>query len=167
MPEKKPLTEKTKTTAAEKPAVKKTVIKPAASGAVKAKTVPVKKPEVKAKAEKSTAPVTAKAKTAPAPKLVTKAEAVNPPVVLEAKKPVVESVKSPEKVETKKPVKGKMLNITLLKSGIGYSKRHKATLRALGFHRLHQTIQQVDSPSLRGMLAKVNHLVRIEEQVTK
>ena len=67
----------------------------------------------------------------------------------------------PEQTEPK----GKVLKITLVKSGIGYSKVHKATLRALGFHRLHQTVEQVDSPALRGMLRKVNNLVRIEEQV--
>jgi large subunit ribosomal protein L30 len=54
------------------------------------------------------------------------------------------------------------LRITLVKSGIGYSEKHKATLRALGFHRLHQTVEHKDTPTLRGMLAKVNHLVRIE-----
>jgi len=58
---------------------------------------------------------------------------------------------------------GKVLRITQVKSGIGYSKVHKATLRALGFHRLHQTVEQVDSPSLQGMLRKVNHLIKIEE----
>ena len=58
-----------------------------------------------------------------------------------------------------------MLRITLVKSAIGYTVRHKATVRALGFHRLHQTVEHVDSPSLRGMLSKVNHLVEIEEQV--
>jgi len=57
----------------------------------------------------------------------------------------------------------KVLRITLVKSAIGYSKRHKATVRALGFKRLHQTVEQVDTPALRGMLAKVNHLIRIEE----
>lgn len=59
--------------------------------------------------------------------------------------------------------KAKLLRITLVKSGIGYSKRHKATLRALGFHHLNQTVEHADSLSLRGMLSKVNHLVRIEE----
>ena len=58
----------------------------------------------------------------------------------------------------------KKLRITLVKSGIGYTKRHKATLRALGFHHLHETVLQVDSPALRGMLRKVNHLVKIEEE---
>jgi large subunit ribosomal protein L30 len=57
----------------------------------------------------------------------------------------------------------KRLRITLLKSAIGYSVAHKATVRALGFHRLHQTVEHVDSSALRGMLSKVNHLVKIEE----
>ncbi len=64
----------------------------------------------------------------------------------------------------KKQAEPKVLRITLVKSGIGYSKEHKATLRALGFHRLHQTVEQVDTPALRGMLSKVNHLVEIEEK---
>jgi large subunit ribosomal protein L30 len=59
----------------------------------------------------------------------------------------------------------KKLRITLVRSAIGYSVRHKATLKALGFHRLHQSVVHVDSSSLRGMLSKVNHLVVIEEQV--
>jgi large subunit ribosomal protein L30 len=59
----------------------------------------------------------------------------------------------------------KMLRITLVKSGIGYSERHKATLRALGLRRLHQTVVHMDSPALQGMLRKVNHLITIEEQV--
>jgi len=61
----------------------------------------------------------------------------------------------------------KMLRITLMKSAIGYSVRHKETIRALGFHRLHQTVVHEDTPSLRGMLLKVNHLVLIEEQEAK
>lgn len=63
------------------------------------------------------------------------------------------------------PAAPKMLRITLVKSGIGYSVRHKATLKALGLNKLHQTVVQADTPSLRGMLSKVNHLVEIEEQV--
>ena len=62
------------------------------------------------------------------------------------------------------PAQKKVLHITLVKSGIGYSKMHKRTLRALGFHRLNETVTQTDSPSLRGMLLKVNHLVNIEEE---
>ncbi len=58
----------------------------------------------------------------------------------------------------------KKLRITYVKSSIGYTEKHKATIRALGLRRLHQTVEQVDTPALRGMLQKVNHLVKIEEQ---
>jgi large subunit ribosomal protein L30 len=57
----------------------------------------------------------------------------------------------------------KVLRIKLVRSPIGYSKRHKATIRALGLHRMHETVEQVDTPTLRGMLSKVNHLVTIQE----
>lgn len=67
----------------------------------------------------------------------------------------------PKKTEAKK----KMLKITLVKSAIGYSERHKATVRALGLRKMNQTVVQEDNPTIRGMLSKVNHLVKIEEQV--
>jgi large subunit ribosomal protein L30 len=57
----------------------------------------------------------------------------------------------------------KQLRITYVKSAIGYSQRHKDTIRTLGLRRLNQSVVHVDSPVVRGMLAKVNHLVRIEE----
>jgi large subunit ribosomal protein L30 len=57
----------------------------------------------------------------------------------------------------------KKLRITYVKSAIGYSQRHKATIRTLGLRRLHQTVEHDDNPTVRGMLAKVNHLVRVEE----
>ena len=69
----------------------------------------------------------------------------------------------PKKAETKK-VLPKMLRITLIKSAIGYSEVHKATVRALGLRRMNQSVVQQDTPVLRGMLRKVNHLVLIEEQ---
>jgi large subunit ribosomal protein L30 len=58
----------------------------------------------------------------------------------------------------------KSLQITLVKSVIGYSKKHKGTIRALGLRRMNQTVEQKDTPVIRGMLSKVNHLVRIEEK---
>lgn len=61
--------------------------------------------------------------------------------------------------------KTKVVRITLIKSAIGYSQRHKATLRALGLRRLHQTVEHADTLTLRGMLAKVDHLVEVEEKV--
>jgi large subunit ribosomal protein L30 len=57
----------------------------------------------------------------------------------------------------------KKLRITYVKSSIGYSERHKATIRTLGLRRLHQSVIHEDTPTVRGMLAKVNHLVQIEE----
>lgn len=65
----------------------------------------------------------------------------------------------------KKKQSPKMLRITLVKSAIGYSEKHKATIRALGLRRMHQSVVHADSPTLQGMLRKVNHLVKIEEQV--
>jgi large subunit ribosomal protein L30 len=58
----------------------------------------------------------------------------------------------------------KIVRITLVKSPIGYDKRRKATVRALGLHRMHQTVAHVDSPTLRGMIYKVNNLVIVVEQ---
>ncbi len=64
----------------------------------------------------------------------------------------------------KKTAAKKMLRITLVKSAIGYSEQHKATIRALGLRRMNQTVEHEDTPVVRGMLRKVNHLVVIEEQ---
>ena len=60
--------------------------------------------------------------------------------------------------------KEKFIQITLVKSPIGYSKRQKSTVRALGLRRLHQSVQQADTPVIRGMIAKVSHLVVISEE---
>jgi large subunit ribosomal protein L30 len=57
----------------------------------------------------------------------------------------------------------KKLRITWVRSAIGYSVKHKATIRALGLHKMNQTVELDDSPAVRGMLYKVNHLVTIEE----
>ena len=58
---------------------------------------------------------------------------------------------------------GKKIRITLVRSPIGYSKRQKRTVRALGLRRLHQTVEQADTPVIRGMITKVGHLVMVEE----
>jgi large subunit ribosomal protein L30 len=55
------------------------------------------------------------------------------------------------------------LRITLVKSPTGYAVRQKRTARALGLRRLNQTVEQVDSPVVRGMIAKIPHLVSVEE----
>jgi large subunit ribosomal protein L30 len=55
------------------------------------------------------------------------------------------------------------LRITLVKSPIGYSVRQKRTARALGLRRLNSTVEHTDVPSVRGMIAKISHLVKVEE----
>ncbi len=55
------------------------------------------------------------------------------------------------------------LRIIMVKSGIGSSQRQKDTLRALGLRRLGQTVEQPDSPTVRGMIAKVQHLVKVQD----
>ena len=55
------------------------------------------------------------------------------------------------------------LNITWVKSGIGYEEDQKRTLKALGFHRLNEVIVKADSMAIRGMINKVRHLVKVEE----
>jgi large subunit ribosomal protein L30 len=57
----------------------------------------------------------------------------------------------------------KKLKITLVKSPIGYNKRQRGTLRALGLRRLNQSTEREDTPVLRGMIDKVSHLVQVEE----
>ena len=57
---------------------------------------------------------------------------------------------------------GKLL-ITLVKSPIGYNVRQKRTVRALGLNRMGSTVEHNDTPATRGMLAKISHLVKVEE----
>jgi large subunit ribosomal protein L30 len=54
------------------------------------------------------------------------------------------------------------LRIKWIKSDIGYAREQRRTLKALGFHRLNETVEHEDSPLVRGMIAKVNHLVKVE-----
>jgi len=56
----------------------------------------------------------------------------------------------------------KALKITQVRSGIGQSDRHVRTLRALGLGKIGRTVEQDDSPQLRGMLRQVGHLVRVD-----
>jgi large subunit ribosomal protein L30 len=56
------------------------------------------------------------------------------------------------------------LKITWKKSAIGYKEDQKRTIRALGLRRLGQTVVHGDSPSVRGMIRKVKHLLAVEEE---
>jgi len=55
------------------------------------------------------------------------------------------------------------LRITMVKSMIGTKPKHRGTMRALGLRRIDQTVELPDRPEIRGMIAKVPHLVRVEE----
>ena len=56
------------------------------------------------------------------------------------------------------------LRITWVKSGIGYANVQKQTLKALGFHQLNQSVTHSDCASIRGMINKVKHLTKVEEE---
>lgn len=66
-----------------------------------------------------------------------------------------------------KPEAPGRLRITLVRSPIGYAERQKRTVRALGLRRLHQTVEQSDTPEIRGMIARVAHLLRVEQDGPK
>jgi len=59
------------------------------------------------------------------------------------------------------------LRITWIKSDIGYEESQRKTLQSLGFHRLNQSVVLNDSNSVRGMINKVRHLVKVEEELGK
>jgi large subunit ribosomal protein L30 len=55
------------------------------------------------------------------------------------------------------------LKITQTKSGIGYQRNQRETLRSLGLKRMHDSVVKEDRPEIRGMVATVPHLVTVEE----
>lgn len=55
------------------------------------------------------------------------------------------------------------LRITYSKSAIGYTEKQKGTIKALGFKRLYQTVEHEDTPTIRGMINAVSHLLTVEE----
>ncbi len=55
------------------------------------------------------------------------------------------------------------LKITQVKSVIGTPEDQKRTVRALGLKRINHTVEQADTPSVRGMIFKVKHLVKVDE----
>lgn len=59
-----------------------------------------------------------------------------------------------------KPAK---LRVTLVRSPTGKIGKHRDTVRGLGLRRLHHTVELADTREIRGMINKVNYLVRVEE----
>ncbi len=63
----------------------------------------------------------------------------------------------------------RVLEITYRRSAIGRPPTQRRTIEALGLHKLHDTVRRPDSPSIRGMVDRVSHLVvwrEIEEGET-
>ena len=56
----------------------------------------------------------------------------------------------------------KKIRVTLLKSFVGIKKTHRATVRGLGLKRINHAVELADTPAVRGMINKVNYLVRID-----
>ncbi|HHT92119.1 MAG TPA: 50S ribosomal protein L30 [Clostridiaceae bacterium] len=56
-----------------------------------------------------------------------------------------------------------MLKITLVRSTTGSNKKQVATVRALGLRKTGSSVTHKDNPQIRGMIQKVNHLVKVEE----
>jgi large subunit ribosomal protein L30 len=59
--------------------------------------------------------------------------------------------------------KAKQVQVKWVKSGIGFDRRQRATLRGLGLRRLQQSVKLEDTPAVRGMIHAVKHLVAVEE----
>ena len=55
------------------------------------------------------------------------------------------------------------LKITWIKSQIGCKQTHRQTIRALGLHRLNESILKEDTPSIRGMIHAVDYMLKVEE----
>jgi len=62
---------------------------------------------------------------------------------------------------------GPTLRVTLVKSTIGHKAAAHGTVRALGLHRLNQTVEVADTPVIRGMLRRIAFLVTVDESATK
>jgi large subunit ribosomal protein L30 len=71
--------------------------------------------------------------------------------------------KTETKTKRKRKKKETLVQVTLVKSPIGYNISQKRTVKALGLRKMNQTVEHKDSPTLRGMLAKVSHLILVEE----
>jgi large subunit ribosomal protein L30 len=57
------------------------------------------------------------------------------------------------------------IRITWIKSAIGYEASQRRTLKTLGFHRLQESVVREDSAPVRGMINKVRHLLKVEEEI--
>ncbi len=70
---------------------------------------------------------------------------------------------APKPIHTKAEITGPALVVTQTRSEIGSKPKHRGTLRALGLRRIGQSNRLPDRPEIRGMIARVPHLVSVEE----
>jgi large subunit ribosomal protein L30 len=57
----------------------------------------------------------------------------------------------------------KKLKVTLIRSPIGQLPKHRLCVKGLGLKRMHHTVEVVDNPCVRGIINKINYLLRVEE----
>ncbi len=118
-----------------------------------AKKKPAAKKDAPKAAEKKSAPKKEAAKKAPAKKAAAKKDA-----------PKAAEKKAPAKKKTApKKVAGKTVRVTQIGSPIGRKAYQRATLIGLGLNKMHRTRELEDTPSVRGMINKVSHLVKVED----
>ena len=60
--------------------------------------------------------------------------------------------------------KKQTLKITQVKSRIGYKKKAKATLDAMGLKKMNHTVELPDNPAIRGMIKKIEYLIKVEDK---
>ncbi|HEX5040757.1 MAG TPA: 50S ribosomal protein L30 [Candidatus Limnocylindria bacterium] len=61
----------------------------------------------------------------------------------------------------------KTLRVTWVRSTIGHKAAARGTIRALGLHRLHETVEVADTPVMRGMLRRIAFLVEVDESAAR
>jgi large subunit ribosomal protein L30 len=57
----------------------------------------------------------------------------------------------------------KTVKVTQIKSSIGRLPKHRATLKGLGLRRINHTVELEDTPSVRGMINKINYMIKVED----
>ena len=61
-------------------------------------------------------------------------------------------------------IKKQTLKITQVKSRIGYKKKAKATLDAMGLRKMNQSVELPDNPAIRGMIKNIKYLIKVEDK---
>lgn len=102
------------------------------------------------------------AKKAPAKSTASKKDAPKAAAKVETAKKAPAKKSAPKKTAAKKP-SGKTVRVTQIGSPIGRKAYQRATLIGLGLNKMHRTRELEDTPSVRGMINKVSHLVKVED----